>query len=197
MESLPDPSLFVVSGSMIAWEALMATLTSAVKVGVPAATQVTSQERPIDTPMFSGRLVSCTVTGADGAAEQPAGAVKVKVLSTRTALAGPRLRRLPVTRTTKLSPGRAVSGALTLTPSTTTSASPVGVGVGVGDGVGVGVGAGVGVGDGAGVTVGVGVGAGVGVGVGAGCWCRWGCGCLCGYRCGSGCRCGCRWDGAT
>ena len=58
VESLPEPSLLVVSGSVIACEASIATLTSAVKVGVPAWAQETSQMRPIDTPTFSGRFVS-------------------------------------------------------------------------------------------------------------------------------------------
>ena len=115
--------------------------------------------------------MSWTVTGAEGVASQP-GAENVKVVSTRTALAGPRFRRLALTRTTKLSPGRAVSGALTLTPSTMTSAWPavsgVGVRVGVGAGVDVGVGMGVDVGVAVGVAVGVGVGVGVGGGVGVG-----------------------------
>ena len=141
---------------------------------MPAWAQETSQERPIDTPMFWGRSVSWTVTGKEGIASQP-GTENVNVVSTRTALAGPRFRRLAVTRTIKLSPGRALSGARTLTPSTTTSAwsAGSGVGVGVGAGVGVGVGVGVEVGEGVGVGegvadrgVGVGVGAGVGVAVG-------------------------------
>ena len=141
--------------------------TSTVEVAVPASAQETSQARPIDTPMFWGRFVSSTITGEEGTTSQP-GTENVNVVSTRTALAGPRFRRLAVTRTRKLSPGRALSGARTLTSSTTTSAWSAGVGVDVGVGVGVeaGEGVGVGVGVGAGVGVGEGVGAGVGVGVG-------------------------------